>query len=95
MVQTMRDQDRPGTDLRALLELVEAAPPTDAIEVVAEQLASVVGAHAVSFLIADFSGRALVRFGTPMRGDPGAPLQRSEQAETVPLAGTSSQKVRN
>ena len=48
MVQTMRDQDRPGTDLRALLELVEAAPPTDAIEVVADELAAVLGAHAVT-----------------------------------------------
>ena len=58
----MRDHDRPGADLLALLELVEAASPTDAIEVVADELAALVGAHAVSFLIADFSGRALVRF---------------------------------
>ena len=52
-----------------------------------------VGAHAVSFLIADFSGRALVRFGTPTRGDPGARRQGSEQAETVPLAGTVYEHV--
>ena len=40
MVAAMRDQDRPGADLRALLELVEAASPTDAIEVVADELAA-------------------------------------------------------
>jgi hypothetical protein len=44
--------------------------------------------RAVSFLIADFSGRALVRFGTPSPGVPDARRQGSEQAETVPLAGT-------
>jgi hypothetical protein len=31
----MRDRDRPKADLRALLERVEAASPTDAIDVVA------------------------------------------------------------
>ncbi len=89
----MRDNDRPGADLRALLELVEAASPTDAIEVVADELAALVGAHAVSFLIADFSGRALVRFGTPDREEPGARMQGTEQAETVPLAGTVYEHV--
>ena len=89
----MRDHDRPGADLRALLELVEAASPTDAIEVVADELAALVGAHAVSFLIADFSGRALVRFGTPVHGGPGARMQGTEQAETVPLAGTVYEHV--
>ena len=93
MVAAMRDQDRSGADLRALLELVEAASPTDAIEVVADELAALVGAHAVSFLIADFSGRALVRFGTPDREGPGARMQGTEQAETVPLAGTVYEHV--
>ena len=52
-----------------------------------------VGAHAVSFLIADFSGRALVRFGTPAPGVPGARRQGTEQAQTVPLAGTVYEHV--
>jgi hypothetical protein len=59
----MREEDDPRTDLHALLERVEAGSPTDAIEAVADELAVMVGARAVSFLIADFSGRALVRFG--------------------------------
>ncbi len=89
----MRDCDRPGADLRALLERVEAASPTDAVEVVADEFAALVGARAVSFLIADFSGRALVRFGTPAPGVPDARRQGSEQAETVPLAGTVYDRV--
>ena len=89
----MRDQDRSGADLRALLELVEAASPTDAIEVVADELAALVGAYAVSFLIADFSGRALVRFGTPDHEGPASRMQGTEQAETVPLAGTVYEHV--
>jgi hypothetical protein len=93
MVQTMRDHDPPGADLRALLERVEAASPTDAIEVVADELAAMVGARTVSFLIADFSGRALVRFDAPAGGGPGARRQGTEQAESLPLAGTVYERV--
>jgi serine phosphatase RsbU (regulator of sigma subunit) len=93
MVETMRDHERSIADLGALLELVEAASPTDAIEVIADELAAMLGAHTVSFLIADFSGRALVRFGTPAPGAPGARLQGTEQAETLPLANTVYERV--
>jgi serine phosphatase RsbU (regulator of sigma subunit) len=89
----MRDHDRPRADLRALLERIEAGSPTDAIEVAADELAVIVGAHTVSFLIADFSGRALVRFGTPAHGSPAVRGQGTEQAETVPLAGTMYEHV--
>jgi hypothetical protein len=61
--------------------------------VVADKLAALVGARTVSFLIADFSGRALVRFGTPAPGVPDARQQGSEQAQTVPLAGTVYDRV--
>jgi serine phosphatase RsbU (regulator of sigma subunit) len=88
MVQHMGDCGRLRADLRGLLERIEAVSPTDAIEVVSEELASMIGARAVSFLIADFSGRALVRFGTPARWVSGTRRQGTEQAETVPLAGT-------
>jgi serine phosphatase RsbU (regulator of sigma subunit) len=93
MVQAMRDHDPPGADLRALLERVEAASPTDAIEVVADELAAMVGARTVSFLIADFSGRALVRLGTPAHGIPAARRRGAEQAETFPLPGTVYEHV--
>ena len=73
----MSDQQRPRTDLRALLESVEAAPPTAAIEVVTHELAVMVGARAVSFLIADFSGHAVVRFG---RAEPGVDTADSKRS---------------
>jgi serine phosphatase RsbU (regulator of sigma subunit) len=93
MVHHMRDHDHPRADLGALLERVEAASPTDAIEVVADELAAMVGAHTVSFLIADFSGRALVRFGTPAPRGPGTRRRGTEQAETVPLVDTVYDRV--
>jgi hypothetical protein len=48
-------------DVKTLLASVEAAPPIDAAEVVASALTDVLGARDVSFLIADYSGQALVR----------------------------------
>jgi hypothetical protein len=45
-------------NLNALLAAVEAAPPVAAVDVLAGELAEAIGAGAVSFLIADFSGRS-------------------------------------
>src|SRR5689334_14110757 len=89
----MQDADRPAPDLHALLERVEAASPAAAIDVIADELAAVVGARAVRFLIADFSGRALVRFGPPVLGEPGARRQGDEQGQTLPLSGTVYERV--
>ncbi|MDT7580971.1 MAG: hypothetical protein QOK35_2235 [Pseudonocardiales bacterium] len=89
----MREDGRPGTDLHVLLERVESRSPTDAIEAVAAELAAVVGARAVSFLIADFSGRALVRFGPLEPGTTEERRQGSAHAETVELAGTVYDRV--
>jgi hypothetical protein len=73
--------------LNALLAAVEAAPPVAAVDVLAGALAEAVGAREVSFLIADFSGRSLIRLGHS--GAEGAlRLQGRETAERVPLAGT-------
>lgn len=74
------------TDLRALLESAEAAAPTQAVEVATQALAEMVGARQVSFLIADLSGRAVVRFGQP-----GARDARSR--ETLQLDGTAYDQV--
>jgi serine phosphatase RsbU (regulator of sigma subunit) len=89
----MRNGDRPETDLHSLLERVEAASPTAAIDVVADELAAMVGAQAVRLLIADFSGRALVRFGPPTPREPGARHQGGEQSQTLPLSGTVYERV--
>lgn len=85
--------DHPKLDLHALLERVEAASPTAAVDVVAEELGAAVGAQEVRFLIADFSGRAVVRFGPPTLGEPGARHQGSEHSQTLPLAGTVYERV--
>ncbi len=83
----------PRFDLRSLLERVEAAPPIDAVAAVADELGRLSGARRVSFLIADFSGHALVRLGTATRPPEGARSRGVEHAETVPLEGTVHERV--
>src|SRR3954454_19646829 len=75
-------------DIGALLERVEAAAPIDAVEVVAAELGRMVGARAVTLLIADFSGRAVVRLTSTRLVEGGVRTQGAEQAETLPLEGT-------
>jgi serine phosphatase RsbU (regulator of sigma subunit) len=79
-------------DVGALLEQVEAAAPIDAVEVVAAELGRMVDAHAVTLLIADFSGRAVVRLTSAALVE-GARTHGAEQAETLPLAGTRYERV--
>src|SRR5215216_4428426 len=78
---------RSPLNLNALLAAVEAAPPVAAVEVLASALAEAVGAREVSFLIADFSGRSLIRLGHS-GGTGTLRLQGQETAERVPLFGT-------
>ena len=68
-------------DLAGLLAAVEDAPPVAAAEVVGERLAEALGASDVAFLIADFSGRSLMRLGHA-----GSPAR--ETSERVPLLGS-------
>src|SRR5687768_6295669 len=70
-------------DLGELLAAVEDAPPSAAADVLGRHLGEALGARAVSFLIADFSGRALIRLGHVV----GFHAAR-ETAERVPLEGT-------
>ena len=82
----MDDGRRSQVSLNALLAAVEAAPPVAAVDVLAAELAQAIGAREVSFLIADFSGRSLIRLGHS--GGVGAlRLQGKETAERVPLSG--------
>src|SRR3954464_10441533 len=73
-------------DLAALLAAVENASPVAVADVVGEHLAEAVGASDVAFLIADFSGRALVRLGHTA-GEATTRSQGRETAERVPLSG--------
>jgi serine phosphatase RsbU (regulator of sigma subunit) len=77
---------RSPLSLDLLLAAVEAAPPIAAAEVVGAALTEAVGAREVSFLIADFSGRSLIRLSHVGRGE-GAGAGR-ERTEAVPLLGT-------
>ena len=75
-------------DLTKLLSAVEDAPPFSAADVLGERLASELDAREVSFLIADFSGHALIRLGHA--GDSAATrTQGDETAVRVPLIESS------
>lgn len=71
-----------GRDRRALgsvLEAAEASSPVESVEAVTRELGLALQATAVSFLIADLSGRALVRLAH-------VPLQDVDETESRPLA---------
>ena len=74
-------------DLAELLEAVEDAPPIAAADVLGEHLGQALGAREVSFLIADFTGRALIRLGHAGRVG-AARAHGRETAERVPLEGS-------
>lgn len=84
------DVDARG-DLRALLDAVEAAPPVEAVDVLARELARMVDADDVSFLIADFSGDALIRFLSPPNGT--SARSGNDRLATVPLAGSPHEQA--
>ena len=89
---TTRKSDRSGVvaplDMRTLLASVEAAPPIDAAEVVASALTDALGARDVSFLIADYSGRSLIRLSHVRRTNADDDDVNRERSQAVALAGT-------
>src|SRR3954463_12514007 len=89
----MRGSESPLIDVGALLEKVEAAPPIDAVDAVAAALGDMVHARTVTLLIADFSGRAVVRLSSSTRGVEGARSRGVEQAEPLPLTGPVHERV--
>jgi len=89
----MHSSGAPSFDVGAFLARVEEAAPIEAVEQVAQALAEWVDAHRVSFLIADFSGRSVVRLISTGPTVEGARARSDEQAETVPLAGSRYEQV--
>jgi serine phosphatase RsbU (regulator of sigma subunit) len=89
----MRRSEGPLIDVGVLLELVESAAPVDSVPAVAAALGDMIDAREVNLLIADFSGRALVRLTSTARVDGARSQGRHEQAETLPLAGTHYDRV--
>jgi serine phosphatase RsbU (regulator of sigma subunit) len=79
-------------DVARLLDKVESAAPIEAVQAVAGALGEMVEATSVTLLIADFSGRAVVRLTSADLVD-GARGRGVEQAETLPLAGTVYDQV--
>jgi serine phosphatase RsbU (regulator of sigma subunit) len=82
-----------GFDVSTLLDRVDGIAPIEAVGAAAEALAGMLGAHELSFLIADFSGRAVVRLTSGAAGVEGARRQAGAQAETVPLPGSVYERV--
>src|SRR3954454_25116774 len=83
----------PPFDVGAFLRRVEAAAPIEAVEEFADALGEWIGAHRVAFLIADFSGRAVVRLTSSGPAVDGARRYSHEQAETIPLPGSRYEPV--
>ena len=77
-----------------MLVAAENAAPVDAVEAVTRELGVALGAVSVSFLIADLSGRALVRLAhVPLdRGDPGR-RDDEEVATVVPFDGGPAEQA--
>jgi hypothetical protein len=88
----MRESEDPVIDVGALLERVEAAAPIDAVEAVARSLGEMVRAREVALLVADFTGRSVVRLTSADRVE-GARSHGVEQAETLTLEGTRYERV--
>jgi serine phosphatase RsbU (regulator of sigma subunit) len=61
MLREVRDIDGRADAAGRVLEVAEAVSPVEAVEAVTRELGAALGASAVSFLIADLSGRALAR----------------------------------
>lgn len=86
-------QDRP---LRELLDAAEAASPVQAVEAVTRDLGRTLGATAVSFLIADLSGRALVRmtYAPPRSAAPhDATREADERGTVLPFDGGPAEQA--
>lgn len=67
--------------IAGVLDAAEAASPVESVEAVTRELASVLDATSVSFLIADLSGRAMVRLAHLRTQDAGKTDARQQPAE--------------
>ena len=87
------EHDRP---LRRLLDAAEDASPVSSVEAVTRELGAALGATAVSFLIADLSGRALVRLAHIALGSEpqdGVRHDEQESAEVLPFDGGPAEQA--
>lgn len=87
------DADHVRFDLRGLLAAVEDAPPVEAVDVLAAELARMLDASEVSLLITNFSGTAAVRMTHASGSEGGITDGRNELMESLPLDGSVHHRV--
>jgi serine phosphatase RsbU (regulator of sigma subunit) len=83
----------PRVDLDALLDRIAAVSPVEAIDVMVDELARVLGARSGCFLIADLSGRLLSRFGGTAWNAARQHQDGARHALAEPLPGTAYERV--
>ncbi|MCA2211727.1 PP2C family protein-serine/threonine phosphatase [Jidongwangia harbinensis] len=84
----MTDSAMSGSDLDGVLLAVEKAAPVDAVEAVTRTIGRHLDAKWVSFLVADMSGRALVRLvHLPTDEVTGGRRQGQDVAQVIPFDG--------
>ncbi|MGI5211941.1 PP2C family protein-serine/threonine phosphatase [Plantactinospora sp. CA-290183] len=77
-----------------MLEAAENASPVEAVEAVTRELGAALGAQAVAFLIADLSGRALVRLAhVPLHGAGQERRDGEEVATVLPFDGGPAEQA--
>jgi serine phosphatase RsbU (regulator of sigma subunit) len=97
MLPGVTDRVASGMELADVLFQVENAAPVDAVEAVTRRIGTALGALWVSFLIADMSGRALVRLShVPFGAVPDGRRQDQDVAVVLPFdAGPREQALRS
>ena len=89
----MSDTGPCGVDLDILLS-IENAAPVDAVEAVTGGIRASLAALSASFLVADLSGRALVRLAHVQGGElPGSRRQDDDVATVLPFDGGPQEQV--
>lgn len=89
----MPDADDVRLDFCALLAAVEAAPPVEAVDVLAVELARMLDATEVSLLIANLSGTAAVRMSHVSASEGGMTDGWNERRESLALDGSVHHRV--
>jgi serine phosphatase RsbU (regulator of sigma subunit) len=83
-----------GDVLAGVLAAAEDASPVDAVEAVTRELGAALGARAVSFLIADLGGRALVRLSHTSLPEAGAGRRCGREVATaLPFDGGPAEQA--
>lgn len=92
----MESTPSPDRSLRRLLDAAEDASPVSSVEAVTRELGAGLGARSVSFLIADLSGRALVRLTHVALGgtaQDGVRRDDEERATVLPFDGGPAEQA--